>query len=168
MIVPYTFRYCKKEFSPPILVGGKTIRRILKYPRICEYLDTHTGEIFNANDAKNLINPPIDFSLHVLQREYVLSKLSAEGRLFAAFVLSFRNGRGGMTPTAGVLAKAYSKLTNKDVSNVNRLKRQLMDRGVLISEQLFAPLFQLYNKSMSRGDHAKFEAHLTAKSLILT
>lgn len=166
-LVPLTVKYRKKKLKTPALIGRLIVNSIEQYPAVIEYVDLHTGEIFSTRMARRAGLKELDFSLCILQREYVFSLLSQDALQFCKFVLGFRNHRGGISPTASKLSKAYASIFNKDRSNTNRLLKQLYERGVLASEQLCKPLFQLHNKSLTRYQHHFAEEALASKAMVL-
>lgn len=149
------------------MIGGKRHISILGYPQVVEYIDLETGEIIRRGEAKKMGQIEIDFSILALQRAYILSQLSPKGLDFAKYVLRFRNARGGISPSLPVLVSSYSTLFQLDRSNVSRLAKQLLERGVLSSDQLCSEHFQLYDSEATRTAHTKIEEAHIAKAEIL-
>lgn len=156
-LILYKIELKKKKLSTPVRINGKIMRVIHNYPHAVSWLDIETGEIFLQKDIRT---PIYDHSLLALQREFILSKLSPETFEFAKFVLSFRNRRGGISPSLNKLASMYSKLHGKNLSNVKRFANNLLKQGVLESSQLCSKLFMIYGKTLTYQNHVVIEQKL--------
>lgn len=151
-LVPFEVISSLRRLETPIRLGSKPVT-LVQVPEITEYLDLETGEIIPAKQVHRLHGRPIDLSLRVLQREYLLNSLREEVREFAFYVLSFRNRRRGITPDIEKLVKWFAEATHRRTENVRRHIPKLKQAGILASESLLCPLFQLSGKSTQARDH---------------
>jgi hypothetical protein len=105
-----------------------------------EVCDLETGEILRL--------VCVYASEKCLQREYVMSRMRAQVRHFAQFVLKFRNFRRGTSPGLDELVRWYADLYDLRSDNVRRYVGTLKDVGFVESENLLSPLFQLSSANM--------------------
>lgn len=141
-----------KRLKNSIMINGKEHKSVQDYS-VTEYMDTTTGEIISAKQAKELGVQEIDSSLLALQRENILQSLRKEVRDFAVFVLKFRNKRRGITPNVNELCKMYAELHDRRATDVKRLVPTLKKAGILASDDLMMPLFQNSGKNTKATDH---------------
>ena len=164
---PFTYKTTKvKKLDSPIIMNGQKVRAI-EVRKVAEYVDTYSGEIFTAKEAKALGLQEIDYGLLALRREAILGGLRKEVREFAMFVLKFRNKRRGVTPNAQELCRMYAELYNKRSDNVRRLLDTLKKKGILESDELLSPEFQISGVNTTAKDHLAemFIAEITYEKL---
>jgi hypothetical protein len=96
LLRPYTLGIVWRKLPKAIFINNKLVTRY-KAPKIIEYVDLSTGEIFQASNLRN--NPKVPPQIYVseiqLLRQSLLASLRKEVREFAQFILSFRNNRRG-------------------------------------------------------------------------
>ncbi|MBL8430427.1 MAG: hypothetical protein JNJ95_11125 [Dechloromonas sp.] len=84
-----------------------------------EYLDVTTGEIFPVQIIKDLgmksIRPEAQ-----MRRQVKLNKLRYEVRMFATFLLKFRNRLGGFLMPLDDLVRWYGCLEGKEPKHIRR------------------------------------------------
>lgn len=156
----------KKRLSNPVIIN-EVETTTFDTVKVVEYVDLSTGEILTSQEAKNRGVVELDYGFFVLQREALLNSLRKEVKDFALFVLKFRNKRRGVTPNAQELCKMYAELYGKKTSNVRRLLDKIKEKGILVSDDLLAPMFQFSGKNMSAKDHLseQFIAEVTYEKL---
>lgn len=151
-LVPFKVISSPRRVDTPIRIGSKPVT-LVQAPEITEYLDLETGEIIPAKQVHAAQGQPIDLSLRALQREHLLNSLREEVKEFAFYVLTFRNRRRGITPDIEKLVKWYAEATHRRTENVRRHLPKLKQAGILASESLLCPLFQLSGKNTQARDH---------------
>jgi hypothetical protein len=151
-LVPFKIISNPRKLETPIRISSKPVT-LVQVTEIIEYLNRETGEIIPAKQVHAAQGRPIDLSLRVLQREHLLNSLREEVREFAFYVLSFRNRRRGITPGIERLVKWYAEATHRRTDNVRRYVPKLEQAGILASEFLLCPLFQLSGKNTQARDH---------------
>lgn len=139
---------------------GKTVTRKILQPSVTEYVDISTGEIVSAQYAKMLGITEINIRMLKLHQDTVLDKLRKEVRDFAMFLLLFRNKRRGISPDLERICSWYSEYTGMRRDNVKRYIPTLKEVGVLASDTLLMPVFQISGKNTKGSDHLSedFEA----------
>jgi hypothetical protein len=157
--IPYQVISVLRRLESPIRLRG-TLHGRYKAPLVIQYLDTETGEILAADEAKTRPGfwPELHFSERFLQREEILRNLRVEVRHFARFVLKFRNLRRGITPGIDKLVKWYAELHKKKPHHVRRYVGKLKEAGVLAGEALLAPLFQRPGLKIRAAGHIAEDA----------
>lgn len=143
----------KVKVKIPILLKGQVSHRVEKLT--ATWIDPKTGDKFTEKEAKALGYPAFDYGIMILQKEYILSTLSQEARLFAEFVLKFRNKRRSLTPGISELCLWYSKYSGRRSDNIRRNINQLIDAGILSGDNpdVLMPLFQWNDKKAIPTDY---------------
>lgn len=86
----YQVTKTKVDVKIPILLNGKVQHRVEKLT--ATWIDKETGELFTEKQARLLDCPAFDYGIMILQREYILSKLSQSlGHLLNLFYNSETN-----------------------------------------------------------------------------
>lgn len=149
----YQVTKTKVDVKIPILLNGKVQHRVEKLT--ATWIDKETGELFTEKQARLLDCPAFDYGIMILQREYILSKLSPESRAFAEFILQFRNKRRSLTPGISELCIWYAKYSGRRSDNVRRNVNQLVEAGVLSADNhdVLMPLFQFSDKKANATEY---------------
>lgn len=147
---------------------GKTITRKILQPSVVEYVDMSTGEIVSAQYAKMLGIAEINIRMLKLHQDMVLSKLRKEVKDFALFVLLFRNKRRGISPDLDQICSWYAEYTGARKDNIRRYIPILKEAGLLASDVLLMPMFQISGKNTKGSDHLSedFEAECKFHELL--
>jgi hypothetical protein len=148
---PFCVEWLSRKLDPPMLCEGRKIHRY-KAARLV-VCDMETGELFRVGG--------MHFAERQLQREHVLSTLRAQTRHFASFVLRFRNYRRGTTPALETLVQWYAELFGLRPDNVRRYIPRLKSAGIIKSDTLMGPLFQLTSAKKRPGDFLLEDAGAT-------
>lgn len=140
-----TYQELKKD-------GSKVNRRV-PHPVVKEYVDVSTGEILSAKRVLQIGIKPYNYVLIRQQQTLVLGLLRKEVLNFANFLLMFRNKRRGISPDLDTICKWYAEAHNMRKDNVRQYVKVLKNCGVLASDTLMAPLFQIAGKNTKAVDH---------------
>lgn len=142
-----------RELDPPIEWRGSKVHSY-DAPQLI-VCDLETGELLRVAGWY--------FVERHLQRETILQRLRAQPQHFARFVLRFRNYRRGTTPGPAQLARWYADLYGLRPDNVRRYIAPLKAAGVLESETLMGPLFQLSKADKRAGEYLAEECEAGTK-----
>lgn len=135
------------------LKSGKEVTRKFNSIVAKEYVDFSTGEIISAISARKLGISELNARFIKLQQELVLNNLNKPLREFAKFVLLFRNLRRGITPDIETLCKWYAEYKGLNPKNTKHYIEDIKNSGILASDTLLMPLFQLAGKHTKGSDH---------------
>lgn len=157
-----------KRLHKEKLKDGRTISRYIDTVYVTEYVDMSTGEILTPAQVKRLGIVEFDYKMTKLKQEAVLDKLRQEVKDFAVFLLKFRNKRRGISPSLEKVCEWYAEYTGKLVKNVNRYIEPLKQQGVLASDVLLMPVFQIPGRSTKASEHLQedFLAESTFKEMM--
>lgn len=97
---------------------------------VAEYVDRSSGEIFPAETIRDLGMKSIRPDAQI-RRDGKLKGLRQEVRLFAIYLLNFRNRLGGFLMPMADLVKWYGLLEGKESKHINRYLPRLVDAGIL-------------------------------------
>ena len=142
-----------RKLDPPITWQGREYHRYNAARLIV--CDKETGELFRVAG--------MHFAERALQREHVLNSLRAQTRHFAWFVLKFRNYRRGTTPTLETLVQWYADLFDLRPDNVRRDISRLKSAGIIKSDTLMGPLFQITSATMHPGEFLSEDSEAAGK-----
>lgn len=148
----FTVDYKTAEYKER-LKDGREVKRKVIHPVVKEYVDMSTGEIISASFAKTLGLTELNYAVMKLKQNLVLNLLRKEVRDFADFLLRFRNRRRGISPDLDTICQWYSELTGIRKNNVVRYVPTLKEAGILASDVLLMPLFQISGKDTKASDH---------------
>lgn len=120
-----------------------------------EYLDVTTGEIFPVATIKDLgmksIRPDAQ-----MRREVKLNKLRHEVRMFATFLLKFRNSLGSFLMPLADLVRWYGCLEGKEPKHIRRYLTRLVEAEVLDFDHRLNADFIMFasesGRSMTKGE----------------
>lgn len=132
---------------------GSEVKRRVPHPIVKEYIDVSTGEILSARRVLQIGIKPYNYVLIRQQQVLVFRLLRREVLDFANFVLMFRNKRRGISPDLDTVCKWYAEAKKMRKDNVLRYVRSLKDCGILASDTLMGPLFQIAGKNTKATDH---------------
>ena len=132
--------------------GSKVSRRV-PHPIVKEYVDVSTGEILSARKVLQIGIKPYNYALIKQQQVLVLGLLRKEVLKFANFLLMFRNKRRGISPDLDTVCKWYADAHRMRKADVVRYVKPLKECGILASDTLMGPLFQIAGKNTTAVDH---------------
>ena len=152
-LVVYKVVKTKVKVKIPILLNGKVLDKVDKLT--ATWIDPETLETFTEKQARYFGYPAFDYGIMILQRDYILSRLRPETRAFAEFVLKFRNGRRGLTPSIWTLCTWYAQYSGKRSDNIRRSVQTLIDVGILSADNpdVLMPLFQINNRKAGSTEY---------------
>ena len=145
--------HTKKRLHKEKLKDGRTVSRYVDQTYVTEYVDMSTGEILTPRQVKRLGIVEFDYKTTKLQQDAVLSTLRTESKEFANFVLRFRNKRRGLSPNIEKICEWYAEYTGQLPYNVQRMVPTLKKAGILASDTLMMPLFQIPGRSTKASEH---------------
>jgi len=140
-----TYQELKKD-------GSKVNRRV-PHPVVKEYVDISTGEILSARRVLQIGIKPYNYVLIRQQQILVLGLLRKEVLNFANFLLMFRNKRRGISPDLDTICKWYADAHGVRKADVTRYVKPLKECGILASDTLMGPLFQIAGRNTTAVDH---------------
>ena len=150
----YSLRYVYRQLKFPILHNGEIISGY-HAPKVEEYIDLRTGEILSAAQYEQLsiFKGSVYKAEIARQCETAILSLHPRVRLFAYFVLQFRDGRRGVTPDLRTLAKWYADWKGKIVSDIRRYIPLLEKANICAKDSTLFPIFQRVGYGQSRISH---------------
>lgn len=142
---------------------GSKVNRRVPHPIVKEYVDVSTGEILSARRVLQMGIKPYNYALIKQQQVLVLGLLRKEVLKFANFLLIFRNKRRGISPDLDTICKWYAEAHGMRKADVRRYITPLKECGVLASDTLMGPLFQIAGKNTTAADHLSEDLDASVK-----
>jgi hypothetical protein len=142
---------------------GSKVNRRVPHPIVKEYVDVSTGEILSARKVLQIGIKPYNYALIKKQQVLVLSLLRKEVLKFANFLLMFRNKRRGISPDLDTVCKWYADAHGMRKVDVGRYIKPLKEYGILASDTLMGPLFQIAGKNTTAVDHLSEDVDASRK-----